>query len=159
MEEIGRYVLTLTAASVLCGIARQLVGEKGTVGSLLKMLTGIFILFTAISPLISVRLGSVDDFLTNFKVESQQSAAQGRDDAKNVLRDIIIEKTSTYILDKAREYGADLSVEVMVEDSDVPTPCAVTVRGLIAPFAKQQMQAMIRDDLGIPLEEQIWINQ
>lgn len=158
MEAIGQYIFQVTAAAILCGLIRQIIGDKGSIGGVMNLVTALVILLTAISPLISVRIGSVQSNLEDFSFQSQQLVSQGTQDSENVLREIIIEKTRTYILDKARSFGADLTVEVMVEGSTLPTPCAVTIRGAISPYGKKRLQAIIRDDLGVPLEEQTWIS-
>lgn len=157
VESIKAYVMALTSAAIVCGILCKVVGEKDSVGVTLKLVTGIFILFTAISPLINIHISNLGDFLNDFVNDSDQYVFQGTIDAQNVLREIITQKTSTYIMDKGRTYGAELHVEVKTDDSDIPVPCAVTISGAIAPYAKSQLQTMIREDLGIAMEAQTWI--
>ena len=71
--------------------------------------------------------------------------------------DIIKRRTAAYILDKAKNLGADLMVEVTLNDEIPPVPCAVRLRGIITPYAKKVLSETIFRDLGIKTEEQTWI--
>ena len=70
---------------------------------------------------------------------------------------IIKEETEAYILDKAASLGVTLSVEVMVEDGNVPRLSGVQLSGQVSPYARQQLSTWISNDLGISKENQKWI--
>ena len=59
-------------------------------------------------------------------------------------------------MDKAKSFGAELTVEVRVDGSELPVPCAVRVSGSISPYGKKQLGSIIADELGIALEDQTW---
>lgn len=156
MDFIGSFLLRLTAAAVLCGIVRSL--SAGSMGSgLMKLLTGVFMLVILISPLKDVTLPQLGGFAGSMSEEAQQIVGGAQEQTRQELQKIIISETEAYILDKAKNFGAELTVEVSVDDSDLPMPCAVTVRGSVSPYARQQLQQIIQSDLGIDLEDQTWI--
>jgi len=69
----------------------------------------------------------------------------------------IIDSTRAYILEKAETFGAELTVEVMLDDSSIPVPSGVRIRGNISPYNREKLGSIIQRDLGIPTEAQIWI--
>ena len=77
--------------------------------------------------------------------------------AKDAAGEIIKARTQAYILDKARSLDVALTVEVFLDDATIPAPCGVRIEGAISPYAKKVLSQMMKDDLGIPPEEQIWI--
>jgi hypothetical protein len=58
-------------------------------------------------------------------------------------------------LDKAESLGAELTVEVMLDDSQIPIPTKVRIRGNISPYNREKLSSIIERDLGIPTEAQI----
>lgn len=156
MEAVRQYLLSVTAAALVCGIAQRLLGKKGTAAGVGKMLTGLFLAFTVISPFTELRLGDLTDFTAGFEAEAADAAAAGQSSTRKALAESIINRTQTYILEKAKGLNLELSVEVKVSEADIPLPVEVRLSGSAAPYAKQRLQTIIEDDLGIPKENQLW---
>lgn len=156
MQSLGKYIFTLTAAAILCSILRQILGEKGSAAEILKMATSVFLVLTAITPLVKMQIPSVDGVIQDYASAAGQSVTSGRENAQSAIEEIIIRRTRAYIQDKALALGGNLSVEVMVEGAPLPAPRSVLLCGSISPYGKQVLQALIRDELGIPMEEQTW---
>ena len=70
------------------------------------------------------------------------------------MADIIKAETEAYILDKASQLNVELSVEVTIDEENIPT--AVTLSGEVSPYARRQLQEIIESDLGIAKENQRW---
>lgn len=156
MEVIGRYLLQLTAAAILCRILMSLAGAKGSMAAILRLMTGIFMTLTMVGPLLHIRIADMTDYFDRITVDADYITQAGVETAKESLRDIIKERAETYILDKAGTFGAELTVEVSVDGLEWPVPSKVSIRGSISPYGKKRLQALICEDLGIPLEEQVW---
>lgn len=156
MNSVGAYILRLTAAAVICGLISGIVGTKGTLASVVKLITGLFLCFSVISPVLKVNVGNLTGYLEDLQVSGDEIVAEGEIEAKKELETIIKSKTEAYILDKAASYGAEVAVEVSVDTSQMPVPDAVRVSGQISPYGKKQLQQIIANDLGIALEAQIW---
>lgn len=154
--KLSAYILTVIAAAVIAAILRRLMGDHGTSAAICKFLTGLVLTFTVISPLIDFNFSGMDDWMRSYNDDAQQAIQSGVADTSNTLKQIIKDKTEAYILDKARQLGADLTINIHLSDDDVPTPCAVEITGSIAPYAKVQLQNMIQSDLGIYKEFQTW---
>lgn len=156
MNSVGAYILRVTAAAIICGLISGIVGTKGTLASVVKLITGLFLCFSVISPILKVNVGNFTGYLEDLQVSGDEIVAEGEIEAKKELETIIKSKTEAYILDKAASYGAELAVEVSVDTSQMPVPDAVRVSGQISPYGKKQLQQIIANDLGIALEAQIW---
>ena len=156
MNSVGAYILRLTAAAVICGLISGIVGTKGTLASVVKLITGLFLCFSVISPVLKVNVTSFTRYLEDLQVSGDEIVAEGENEVKKELETIIKSKTEAYILDKAASYGAEVAVEVSVDTSQMPVPDAVRVSGQISPYGKKQLQQIIANDLGIALEAQIW---
>jgi hypothetical protein len=113
---------------------------------------------TIAAPLGTLDMNGWTDYIDKLTLQTGSAVQDGENFAKDTLVGIIMEETSSYILDKAKAYDARLEVEVTVDDSAVPAPCAVRIQGSISPYGRQQLQRIIQEDLGIKLEAQEWIS-
>lgn len=156
MNSVGTYILRLIAAAVICGLISSVVGTKGALASVVKLMSGLFLCFCVISPFLEVNIANFMGYLDDLQVSSDGIVAEGETAAKKELETIIKSKTEAYILDKAASYGAELAVEVTVDTSSVPVPNRIRVSGAISPYGKKQLQQIIANELGIALEAQIW---
>ena len=153
MDAIKDYLLSITAAALICGIVNSLSG-KGSTGKLLKLLSGLFLAAAVIKPAVEVKLDNIYNFTDNLSVNSDIVVSQGENLAAEEMKRIIKEKTEAYILDKAKALGAEIAVEVTLHDY---TPVGVTIEGDVSPYVKKNLSANITQELDIPPEEQVWI--
>ena len=126
-------------------------------GAVLKMVTGLVMAAVILGP-----LGKHWDLDLNRRfqeLDQQVSAAvaKGEELSQNALRQRIKQETEAYILDKAARLGLTLEVRVDLSDDDLPVPVGVTLRGAVSPAARAELEAMIRQDLGIGKEGQVWV--
>lgn len=156
MEALRQYILQIVAAGLLCGIVIHFVGEKGTAAALIRMITGVFMLLTLVSPLADIHLNDLSYYFDQVSLETDHAVGLGQSAALEELSAIIKTKTEAYILDKAETYGAKLTVKVELDGSSPPVPCGVQIGGSISPYGKKQLQTYISESLGIPLEAQTW---
>lgn len=156
MEGLKAYLVSVTAASIICGIVNSLAGKKGTVSSVLKLLTGLFLALTVIRPVIRLSISEFDLYLDSITAKADAAVADGEIIAFQELAAIIKTETEAYILDKAASLGVDLEVEVILSDTAPPLPTEVLLTGAVSPYAKVQLSEMIAAELGIPREAQRW---
>ena len=153
MDTIKDYLLSVTAAALVCGIVNSLSG-KGSTSKLLKLISGMFLAAVVIQPAVEIKLDNIYTFTDNLAVSSNIVVSQGESLAAEEMKRIIKEKTEAYILDKAKALGAEISVEITLQDY---TPIGVTIEGSVSPYAKKNLSASITQELDIPPEEQLWI--
>ncbi len=156
MEAVRQYLLAVTAAAVVCGIAQRLLGKKGTAAGIGKMLTGLFLVFTVISPFTRLHLDDLTDFTAGIEADAADAVAAGQSDQKKAIAESIMQRTRAYILEKAEALNLRLTVEVTLSDSGLPAPVGVRIAGSASPYAKARLQSIIENDLGIPKENQLW---
>lgn len=156
MEGVREYLLSVTAAAMLCGIVSALTGEKGSQAGLVKLICGLFLCFTVVAPFAKIRIEDFSDFASDILTEGEQAAQEGENYSAQALRQIISDETRAYIMDKAGTYGAEIQVDVALSNDDPPMPEACTISGNLSPYVRQQLQKMLINDLGIPEENQTW---
>ena len=147
----------MTAAALLLGILQTIVGKKETQAVLLQLIGGLFLTFTVISPIVNIEADEILDLSWDFTLQGSTIAEQGQSYSRNQLRRIIKDRTEAYILDKALTLQAQLQVEVMLSQDEVPVPTSVRLQGSVSPYARNVLQQWLQDDMAIPKEHQIWI--
>ena len=154
MEALRQYVISVVAAAMLCGIVTRLF-PQGNAKQVGKLICGLFLAYTVLSPISRVDFSRLPDFSLQCMEDGEEAAAMGENLARDSMADIIKEESEAYILDKAADLHANLTVEVTIGEGSLPA--AVTISGEASPYARRQLQAMIESDLGISKENQKWI--
>ena len=152
---MSTYIYRIIAAAIICSIVHALFRGDPDHGKRVKMICGLFLMIVIISPLRELNGIQIEGAI--YKEDGAGYAAEGSMQANVALREIIIQRCETYIVEKATSMGADINVEVSVSDDTYPTPCAITICGAVAPYTKTKLQEVIMDDLGIAKEQQTWI--
>ena len=153
MNGLRDYLISMTIAAILCAILLRLTGKKGTAAGIVRLLTGIFMTATVLSPVVTLDLSRFSLYPADLMNAAENAAGEGTAMAENALDAIIISETEAYIQDKAASMGATLEVEVLLRDH---LPYSVHLSGAISPGAKANLIVWIRDNLDIPSEELQW---
>jgi len=153
MEGLKAYLISVTAASIICGIVNALAGKRGAVSSVLKLLTGLFLALTVIRPVIRLSLSEIELYLDSISTKADAAVADGEIVASRELASIIKAETEAYILDKAASLGSDVQVELRLEDC---RPAGIVVYGSVSPGQRQRLQKIFEAELGIAKEKQQW---
>ena len=150
------YIISVVVAGIICSIADLLLDKKTATGKILKMLAGILMSVTILSPLTNISFKYISNYFTSMTVSADNYVEDGKNSAQNSISEIIKSQTEAYILDKAKSMGLDVAVEVELDD-DNSIPCEVTIVGEVSPYAKGQMVSYIEKSIGITMENQRWI--
>ena len=154
MDGMRQYIISVTAATILCGIIKGM-SEKTSCGKIMKLVCGLFLGFTVIKPITQIDLTQLTEVSLPFADEAVHAAALGENLSEKAMADIIKQETETYILDKAAAINVSLEVSVTVE-GDPPVPVAAQLSGEVSPYAKQQLERILWEDLGISKENLEW---
>lgn len=157
MDFLKGYLLSITAAALICVVVRRITAGKGAVAKLMKVITGLFMAVTLITPVVQLNFGNVEDYLNDISFDADQIATSGYELAQHEIDAIIIERVESYILDEAERIGIDLEVEVKLSHSEPHRPEYITIRGTLSPYNKRVLTEYITNNIGIPQENQIWI--
>lgn len=155
MDDIRVYLMSVCGAAIICSIAGKFFRGKSSIG-IIKIMCGLFMTITLLRPVHNLRINGISQIGYDIEYQASKAISQGEQESENALKNIIKEKTETYILQKAQLLQADITVEVYVTADTVPTPEKVYLSGNIGPYARQQLQNTIAQDLGISKENQIW---
>ena len=152
---IKEYIFSVCAAALICVIVRSLL-QKGTLGNLTKLISGVFMLLAILSPLKQIYIPDWQGITFSYRLDAQNAAKWGEESTLNAISQIIKEQTASYILERAQPLGLELSVDVILSSDDVPVPKTIYLTGTAGPYAKQQLQEIIIRELGITKENLIW---
>jgi len=159
MEGIGTYILSVCGAGLLCGIVNSLLRGKGNSASAAKMAGGIFLILVAMQPLKKLPTFGLTNFWETMNNEGEYAAAVGEQASQEKMASIIKTQVEAYILDKAKQMDASISVEVMVQSGTIPVIESVSLYGTVSPYAKGALTQMMEEDLEIKKEDQHWISE
>lgn len=150
------YLIRLTAVAILAALVRRM-APSGSPGKAARLGAGLLILLTAFGPLVQYDTVSAAKRFVQQAFSNPLSVEQFTVETNNLLSDLISQEAETYILDKARENGLDLTVEVETKVEDTyPVPWSVVIRGQISAAEQAALSQQITQDLGIPEERQEW---
>lgn len=156
MIEVKDYIIRIVIACLICGVLVQLTKTiKGT-AQVVKLLCGIFLSLTMLSPIVQLRWTDLSGYLDKMNLEAQTTISQGTQMIYEQKSDSIQRQLEAYILDKAASYDCEVSAEVELSDDDPPMPIRLRISGKVSPYERTQLSNMIETDLGIPKENQIW---
>lgn len=156
MSAIREYILTITAAALICSIVRKLLDGKGTPSAVGMLLTGLCMTLTVLSPLAGVTGGYMDRFVIDLEEKADRYVFAGENKSKKALQESMIARIETYILEEAEKMGATLQLDISLTESDYPVPDKVYIRGDVSPVVKKKLQRWLYETLGIAEENQIW---
>lgn len=157
MEQVRSYVISVAAAAMVVGILTGLSNRKDTAGVLLRMIGGLFLAFTVLRPIVDLDVGNLSAYFDTFTVNGDAAAAAGENLSREALCSYIKAQTEAYILDKAEDYGASLTVEVYLDEGETPVPVGARLQGNVSPYGKACLREMMEEDLGIMEVDQLWI--
>lgn len=155
MAGVRQYILSVTAAAILCACVRSIAGDKGGAAQVLKLVCGLFLAFTAVRPIADIEIQDFAVFTADIQSQADAAVLSGESYARESMADIIKRETEAYILDKAQDLNASVQVSVIIRGEEL-TPGQVRISGNISPYAKGQLQAIIETEMGIPKEDQLW---
>jgi stage III sporulation protein AF len=160
MEFMRSWIISVTVSAMIIAVAEGLM-PAGTVRKVGKLTGGLVLMLGILQPI--VRLDYEELFLAanglqSITVESQQDQ-QERNDA--LLKSIIEQESSAYVLDKAQSLGCSCAVSISCElgENNVPYPERAEIRGLLDEEQRQKMTKLLSEDLGIAKEKQSYIDE
>ncbi len=156
MDRITEYLLSITAAAIICVIIKTIVDKKTAVGNIISVVSGVFLLFTVLSPLLQGSLVEWGDYLDSVYVSGDDITAAAVDNANKEMKQIIKQQTETYIQKEADRLGLEVSIEADISDGIPPVPCTVNLYGNISPYNKQRLSSFIVNNFGISREYVQW---
>jgi len=151
-------VLQLCVLSIVCGFMMYLLPEGGckTIG---RVLCTSVLIICILEPVIEFDFESYalqSALLHETEAAFSANAKERRD---NLNKTVIEQEYREYILDKANESGIsefDVKICSRWDEHEIWVPYSAEIGGSFSIEQKKELEAIIRDELGIPEERQIW---
>lgn len=158
MDQLRQYILRVVIVAILCGISMSILGQKGTVGAMGKLVAGLALTLTVVAPL--TQLSTVDffDYLDDLQIQANSHSAYGQSLAKTELHRVIKTRLEEYIRDEAAKIGASLNVAADITVEESLTIHSITLQGAVSPLHRQKILSKILSDLNISKEKLLWEN-
>lgn len=158
MGVVRQYVISVISASMICTVFKGILW-KGMSSKTVNVLCGMFMLFTFIGPLKDMDvLDVIGIFQWNENV-ADESVRKGEELTRSAMADIISSQIASYVEKKAFELGAEIKIEVLLNDDEIPTPVGMDIVGQISPYVRGQLEGFISENIGLDREEIRWIGQ
>lgn len=158
MIELKKYVLSVICAAAICGIING-IPVDGSHSKLLKILCGVFMAITILKPLPGIPKQDVSTYFEKYTIEADIIAKRGISDALQAQKEVIINETEAYILNKASCLNSEIEVQVILEGNEGLIPTSVVIKGDLSAEEKEYLQQSIANELGISKERQVWYGE
>lgn len=157
MNEVKRYFVRLIAAAAFSGILVAWI-PGGAAKKAVRLVTGLLIVLTALAPITRLSFEDVRELVGRTLFSEEAGSTPILTDSREAVAGIIKEKTETYILDRGRELGMQLTAaEAEVSESGgYPVPASVLITGRYTASQRESLSRWITEQLAIPKDAQEW---
>jgi len=153
MKEV---LLSVTAAAILCSFAVHLTPE-GKCRGVIRLTAALVMTAVVLQPLSVWTDKWTLPSPELYRRQAELAAAQGEQAAENFYRSFIEKELESYIVEQGARIGIQLIVQLTLNDQGIPE--YVTVTGRWSEDTKKRMEEIIRSDLGIPPEKQVYLEE
>ena len=156
MKWLSEYLLSVTAAAMICMIAKSLIPQKSTAGHMIRVVTGVILVICVFFPLRNIRFRGLVNYWDKFKTNADTYVSEGAESAQISMNRIITEETAAYILNAAEEYGLSVDVAVELKETSPPELARIVLSGMASPYKGKLFLDYIYKNLGLTEEQVVW---
>lgn len=151
MTILKDWLLSVTAAALAVALA-QAVTPEGTVKKVGALVGGMVLLLVLVKPVLAIDLEDLADLTASYLPQTETEIDQG----EQIMKSLIAQKTSAYIVDKGAALGLTCQAVVTVEtdESGWPVPWAAEIFGSFSPEERSALSEALEGELGIPPSRQ-----
>ena len=160
MWAVRGWLLALIAASLLCALAGALM-PSGGVKQVGRLVCGLTLLAAILQPLAGLDMAEVQQWLADYFAALELRETELEETVDGQMKVIIDQRCAAYIVDKAAQLGltCEARVECRAEGNGVYLPVRAEVSGTLGEAGRARLASAIAEDLGIPKEEQIYLEK
>ena len=155
---LSDYVKSVVVVSIIISAAMS-VAPKGAARSVVGAVSGLIMITLLLRPLTALK--GVDFSGFSFTPENNAVSVEEKLTAErdNLLKELIVEKTSAYILAKAQALDVDCEVIITLDGGAPPLPATAVIKASIPydPIFQREMSVFLAFDCGIPKENQSFL--
>lgn len=160
MEFMRSWIISITVSAMIIALAEGMM-PSGTVKKIGKLTGGLVLMLGILQPIVRMdyeELFQAANGLSEITLEEQAKQQEGNEE---MMKSIIEDELSAYVLDKAQSLGIScrVSVHCVAGEGGVSVPEKAEVRGCLSREERQQMEQVLSKDLGILKEKQTYINE
>ena len=154
-ELVRQWLLGVACTALILAAADSLVPDGG-VKKICRLAGGLALMLAAVGPLLRLDGGVLSEALERYRAQVRDYEAVLEEQNNLFYQAVIEESTAAYIVDKAEEMGISCQAEVTFsyDEDGVPCPWEVTARGEWTDEAREALERLLEEDLGIPLQRQ-----
>ena len=152
-----QWLLGVVLTAFAGALARDLT-PKGRQQAMVRLAGGLLLTLALLTPLRGLSTPrALPEGTEELRRRTQTLSETYRKDGQQALAAVIEERTGAYILDKADRLGLECQVAVAaaVGESGIPLPDTVTIYGRFS----ADLAACIEEEVGIPAEKIIWLEE
>ena len=152
---VRQWLLGVACTALILAVADSLAPD-GSVKKVCRLAGGLALLLAAVSPILRLEVGALADALEGYRAQVRSYEETLEEQNNLFYQSIIEESTAAYIADKAEEMGIFCQAEVTFsyDEDGVPCPWEVTARGDWTDEAREALERLLEDELGIPPQRQ-----
>lgn len=154
------WLLSVLSVSLVCALADALMPDGG-VKRVGRLVCGLVLMGAVLSPAAGLDLDMGQQWLEDY-LSGLHSREEELEETVNSQMKVIIEREyAAYILDKAAQLGLECTVRVECELSEdgLYLPLRTEVAGLRTAGAQEKLIRIISEDLGVPAQSQIYLEE
>ena len=154
-ELMRQWLLGVACTALILAVADSL-APGGSVKKICRLAGGMALLLAAVGPVLRLDSGILARTLEEYRAQIR-SYEETLGEQNNLFYQTIIEESAAaYIVDKAEEMGISCQAEVtfFYDEDGVPCPWEVTARGDWTDEARETLERLLEEDLGVPPQRQ-----
>lgn len=160
MEFMRSWIISITVSAMIIAVAEGMM-PPGVVKKVGKLTGGLVLMLGILQPIVRLdyeELFQAANGLSEITLEAQAEQQEGNEE---MMKSIIEEELSAYVLDKAQSLGilCRVSVCCIGGEGGVSVPDKAEVRGCLSSEQRRQMKRVLSEDLGILEGQQTYINE
>ena len=154
-ELVRQWLLGVACTALILAVADGLAPE-GSVKRVCRMAGGLALLLAAVSPLLQLDGRRLTDMLEEYQASVRICEDRLEEQNQLFYQTVIERSAAAYIVDKAEDMGISCRAEVTFSygEDGVPCPWEVTAWGDWTDEAREALERLLEDDLGIPPQRQ-----
>ncbi len=158
MHGLAAYFTRILACLFLFSVLKSLFHTNKQYG-LVQLAGGLCLILVILAPLRGITAEDMSRAISKIQLQEFVVNAEVETLQQPLMKELIQEKTKTYILDKARELRFEPRfLEVTISDEGpVPYPTGLTLRGMYTQMQRLELSKWIESTLAIPQDAQTWI--
>ena len=157
VEIVRQYILSVLCVVIVAGLSQTLFA-KGAMHDLIKWIGGLAVTVTVLNPIVKGDLFQWDIVFSDLRTNKEIAVEEGLQIGQEALAARISTSTCAYILNEASDLGADVEVELDLQENYPYQPEQVRICGSVSPYIKQQLSSLLERELGITEDHQIWVS-